>query len=110
MFEELRGELDYADSLGALECDWIEQLRDPAAAGQLDWLVDYPFAEQPCLGALDALRRVARGGPKVVLSDGDTVFQPRRSGNVPTLNAYRSGKRPSLISSDRFLRDPLKSL
>ena len=42
------------------------------------FLVDYPFADRLYPAALDALERLARRGPTVILSDGDVVFQPRK--------------------------------
>ena len=42
------------------------------------YLLDYPFADRLYPGALDVIRHVATGGPAVILSDGDVVFQPRK--------------------------------
>ena len=78
IFEELRGELGYADYLGALERYRIEDLRDPRLLLMSSWLVDYPFADRLYPGALDAVRHVQKWGRPVVLSDGDAVFQPRK--------------------------------
>ncbi|HZZ63419.1 MAG TPA: HAD family hydrolase [Roseiarcus sp.] len=78
IFEELRGELGYADYLGALERYRIEDLHDPRLLLMSSWLVDYPFADRLYPGALDAVQRVRRWGRPVVLSDGDAVFQPRK--------------------------------
>ncbi len=78
IFEDLRGELGYADYLGALERYRVEDLRDPRLLRMSSWLVDYPFAERLYPGALDAVRHVRQWGRPVVLSDGDAVFQPRK--------------------------------
>src|SRR5947209_6869132 len=78
IFEELRGELGYADYLGALERYRIEDLHDPRLLLMSSWLVDYPFADRLYAGALDAVRHVRQWGRPVVLSDGDAVFQPRK--------------------------------
>ena len=78
IFEELRGELGYADYLGALERYRIEDLHDPRLLRMSNWLVDYPFADRLYPGALDAVRHVRQWGRPVVLSDGDAVFQPRK--------------------------------
>jgi FMN phosphatase YigB (HAD superfamily) len=78
IFEELRGELGYADYLGALERYRIEDLHDPRLLLMSSWLVDYPFADRLYAGALDAVRHVRKWGRAVVLSDGDAVFQPRK--------------------------------
>ena len=78
IFEELRGELGYADYLGALERYRVEDLHDPRLLLMSSWLVDYAFADRLYPGALDAVRRVRQWGRPVVLSDGDAVFQPRK--------------------------------
>ena len=78
IFEELRGELGYADYLGALERYRIEDLHEPRLLLMSSWLVDYPFADRLYPGALDAVRHVQKWGRPVVLSDGDAVFQPRK--------------------------------
>ena len=78
IFEELRGELGYADYLGALERYRVEDLHDPRLLLMSSWLVDYPFADRLYPGALDAVRHVQQWGRPVVLSDGDAVFQPRK--------------------------------
>jgi len=78
IFEELRGELGYADYLGALERYRIEDLHDPRLLQMSSWLVDYAFADRLYPGAMDAVRHVRQWGRPVVLSDGDAVFQPRK--------------------------------
>lgn len=78
IFEELRGELGYADYLGALERYRVEDLHDPRLLLMSSWLVDYAFADRLYPGALDAVRHVQKWGRPVVLSDGDAVFQPRK--------------------------------
>ena len=78
IFEDLRGELGYADYLGALERLRIEDMHDPRLLRMSSWLVDYPFADRLYPGALEAVRHVRRWGRPVVLSDGDVVFQPRK--------------------------------
>ncbi len=76
IFEQLRGELGYADYLGALERYRLEAMHDPKVLNMATWLVDYPFADRLYPGALDAVRHVKRWGDPVILSDGDAVFQP----------------------------------
>ena len=78
IFEELRGELGYADYLGALERYRVEQIHDPTVLRMSSWLVDYPFASRLYPGALEVLRHTQQLAPAVVLSDGDAVFQPRK--------------------------------
>lgn len=78
LFEELRGELGYADYLGALQRYRLENLDDPQLLQVSSFLVDYPFAERLYPGALAALTHCGRLGQTVILSDGDVVFQPRK--------------------------------
>jgi FMN phosphatase YigB (HAD superfamily) len=78
LFEELRGELGYADYLGALQRYRAEDLHDPRVLRISNWLADYPFADRLYPRALDAVRHASQWGPTVILSDGDAVFQPRK--------------------------------
>jgi hypothetical protein len=78
LFEELRGELGYADYLGALERYRVEDLHNPRLLRMSSWLVDYPFADRLYPQALEAVAHVRQWGRPVVLSDGDAVFQPRK--------------------------------
>ena len=82
IFERLRDELGYADYLGALQLYRAEVEGRGAQAQALlqmsGFLVDYPFADRLFPGALDAVARMRRLGPCVILSDGDVVFQPRK--------------------------------
>lgn len=78
IFEQLRGELGYADYLGALERFRLEKLHDPRVLRMSSWLVDYPFADRLYSGALNVISHVQQWGPAVILSDGDAVFQPRK--------------------------------
>ena len=82
IFEALRGELGYADYLGALQ-----RYRHDAEHGGADdqrlllmsgFLVDYPFADRLYPRALEVIAQLNRRGPTVILSDGDVVFQPRK--------------------------------
>lgn len=78
IFEQLRGELGYADYLGALQRYRLENLDDPQLLKISFFLIDYPFAHRLYPGALAALARCGRAGVTVILSDGDVVFQPRK--------------------------------
>lgn len=82
LFEKLRAELGYADYLGALQLYRKEiEGKGPEALQLLQmssFLVDYPFADRVFSGATEALARMNREGPAVILSDGDVVFQPRK--------------------------------
>jgi hypothetical protein len=77
-FEDLRGELGYADYLGALERYRLEELHDPQLLRMSSWLVDYPFADRLYSESLEAVKHAQQWGPCVILSDGDAVFQPRK--------------------------------
>jgi len=79
IFERLRSELGYADYLGALQRYRIEAGEDPRLLMVSFYLVDYPFANRLYPGSLDAIEHARRWGPTVILSDGDVVFQPRKT-------------------------------
>src|SRR5919204_6815614 len=53
IFEQLRGELGYADYLGALQRYRVEHPRDPELLNISLFLVDYPFVERLYPGAID---------------------------------------------------------
>ena len=78
IFEDHRRELGYADYLGALQRYRVEHPRDPHLLRISLYLLHYPFADRLYAGAIDAIRRLQRRGPAVILSDGDVVFQPRK--------------------------------
>jgi phosphoglycolate phosphatase-like HAD superfamily hydrolase len=78
IFEQLRGELGYADYLGALQRYRHDHLHDPRLLCLGGFLLDYPFAQRLYPRALDVLARYASLGTTAVLSDGDVVFQPRK--------------------------------
>jgi FMN phosphatase YigB (HAD superfamily) len=78
IFEQLRGELGYADYLGALQRYRGEYPRDPRLLTVSHFLVNYPFANRLFPNSLDVIERVKEWGPAVILSDGDVVFQPRK--------------------------------
>jgi FMN phosphatase YigB (HAD superfamily) len=78
LFEQLRGELGYADYLGALQRYRIENPRDPQLLQVSFFLLEYPFAERLFPGALDVIASAGTRAPVVVFSDGDVVFQPRK--------------------------------
>ncbi len=82
IFEALRGELGYADYLGALQRYRVDtELAldgDPRLLGMSSFLIDYPFREVLYPRALEVVRYLNTFGPSVILSDGDAVFQPRK--------------------------------
>ena len=83
LFEELRGQLGYADYLGALQRCRIEYPHELRLLTVSRFLIDYPFANRLYPNSLDAIKHVQRWGQAALLSDGDVVFQPRK--------AHRSG-------------------
>jgi hypothetical protein len=77
-FEARRKECDYADFLGAVQCAWETSGRDPCWLRAGDFLLDYPFHQHLYPGALDALARLAQVGATWLITDGDSVMQPRK--------------------------------
>jgi len=75
-FEELRGELGYADYLGALQRYRINYPRDFRILAASRFLLDYPFANRLFPNSLDVIEYLRKVGRTVILSDGDVVFQP----------------------------------
>jgi len=89
IFEQLRGELGYADYLGALQRYRIEQPRDPKLLAVSHFMINYPFANRLFPESLDAVSHAQSMGQVAILSDGDVVFQPRkvdRSGLYESFN------------------------
>lgn len=78
IFEQLRGELGYADYLGALQRYRVEHSSDPKLLTVSRFLVNYPFANRLYPNSLDAIEHCRQWGQVVILSDGDVVFQPRK--------------------------------
>jgi FMN phosphatase YigB (HAD superfamily) len=78
IFERLRGDLGYADYLGALQRYRAEYPRDLRLLTVSRFLIDYPFANRLFPNSLDVIERVKKWGPTVILSDGDVVFQPHK--------------------------------
>jgi FMN phosphatase YigB (HAD superfamily) len=82
IFEALRGELGYADYLGALQRYRADVERGMQHDHQLlmmsEFLIDYPFAARLYPRAIETIDRLGRFGETVILSDGDVIFQPRK--------------------------------
>jgi FMN phosphatase YigB (HAD superfamily) len=76
IFEQLRGELGYADYLGALQRYRDKHPRVPHLVCVSEFLINYPFATRLFTDALKVIEHVQQWGPAVILSDGDVVFQP----------------------------------
>src|SRR5206468_10844553 len=89
IFEELRGELGYADYLGALQRYRREHPYDSHLLAVSTYLINYPFANRLFPNSLDVIERCRQLGTVVILTDGDVVFQPRkieRSGLFEAVN------------------------
>ena len=78
IFELLRGQLGYADYLGALQRYRTKHPRDSNVLTVSSFLINYPFANRLFPESLDVVERARTAGPAVILSDGDVVFQPRK--------------------------------
>jgi FMN phosphatase YigB (HAD superfamily) len=78
IFETLRGELGYADYLGALQRYRIENPYDSHLLAVSTYLINYPFANRLFPNSLDVLEYCKTLGQVVILTDGDVVFQPRK--------------------------------
>lgn len=104
IFEELRGELGYADYLGALQRYRLDDMSDPKLLLMSDYLVDYPFADRLYPRALDVIAHLARWGRAVILSDGDVVIQPRKVQRSGLWNAV-GGRVLIYIHKEKMLAD-----
>lgn len=78
IFETLRGELGYADYLGALQRYRVENPYDSHLLAVSTYLINYPFANRLFPNSLDVLEYCKTLGQVVILTDGDVVFQPRK--------------------------------
>ncbi len=104
IFEQLRGELGYADYLGALERLRIERLHDPTLLPTANWLIDYPFADRLYPGALQVVEHARQFGQVVILSDGDAIFQPRKVARSGLWDAF-SGRVLIYVHKENELAD-----
>jgi FMN phosphatase YigB (HAD superfamily) len=107
LFEQLRGQLGYADYLGALERLRLEGLDDPQLLQAVFFFTDYPFASGVYPGALAALARCAQLGPTVILSDGDAVFQPLKVRNAGLWEAV-GGRVLIYVHKEQMLADVVR--
>jgi FMN phosphatase YigB (HAD superfamily) len=75
--KDIRADVGYADYLGVLQ-----RLRgkggEPAYMRLSFFLLDYPFDERRFPGVPETIAHLRTMGRPVILSDGDTVFQPRK--------------------------------
>jgi FMN phosphatase YigB (HAD superfamily) len=86
--KEIRAQVGYADYLGVLQ-----RLRGKQSG--IDYmemsffLLDYPFDERRFPGALETIAHLRTLGRPVIMSDGDTVFQPRKIRRAGLWDAFR---------------------
>lgn len=78
IFEQLRGELGYADYLGALQRYRTRHPYESHLLAVSTYLVNYPFANRLFPNSLDVIERCSEIGSVAILTDGDVVFQPRK--------------------------------
>ncbi|GKS60226.1 hypothetical protein YTPLAS18_37530 [Nitrospira sp.] len=104
IFERIRGELGYADYLGALQRYRLEYPHDPRVLTVSRFLINYPFAERLFSQALDVVAHVKQWGQPVILSDGDVVFQPRKIERSGLLDAV-DGRALIYIHKEQALDD-----
>ncbi len=79
IFDTLRLKHTYVDYLDALQHFRLRNPLDQQCLGAAAFLLDYPFTNLLFPGALDLIARLRVWGPTIIVSDGDAVFQPRRS-------------------------------
>ena len=86
--KDIRAQVGYADYLGTLQ-RLRGQDSDRAYMDLSFFLLDYPFDERRFPGALEAIDHVRTLGRPVIMSDGDTVFQPRKIRRAGLWDAFR---------------------
>jgi FMN phosphatase YigB (HAD superfamily) len=104
LFEELRRQLGYADYLGALQRYRVEYPHDLRLLVVSRFLIDYPFANRLYPNSLDVIQQVQRWGPAALLSDGDVVFQPRKTHRSGLFEAV-AGQVMIYVHKERELAD-----
>jgi FMN phosphatase YigB (HAD superfamily) len=104
IFEALRGELGFADYLGAVQRYRLETLHDPRVLGLASFLLEYPVASRLYPRALDTLAHVGQWGRTVILSDGDAVLQPRKIRRTGIWDAVE-GRVLIYVHKERMLDD-----
>jgi FMN phosphatase YigB (HAD superfamily) len=86
--KEIRAQVGYADYLGSLQ-RLRGQQSSPDFMQMSFFLLDYPFEERRFAGALEAIDHLRTLGRPVIMSDGDTVFQPRKIRRAGLWDAFR---------------------
>lgn len=77
-YDALRDELGYADYLGALRRLAAESMKPAQRESLTAFLLEYPFDQRLYPAALEVIRYLRDWALPVIVSDGDTVFQPRK--------------------------------
>ena len=77
-YDALRDELGYADYLGALRRLAAGNPDGSALESLTAFLLEYPFDRRLYPAALEVIRYLRDWALPVIVSDGDTVFQPRK--------------------------------
>lgn len=89
VYEDVRSEEDYVDFPATVK-RFAAFYKDPGLAEQLQRILDdIPFSEYPYPGVMETIRHLKTFGIVVILSDGDSVFQPQkieRSGLAAAVN------------------------
>ena len=104
LHEDLRGEVGYADYLGAMQRFRLGMESDARVLRLASFLLEYPFASRLYPGALEAVAHCRRWGPTVMLSDGDIVLQPRKFQRAGLWDAVE-GRVLIYIHKERMLDD-----
>lgn len=86
--KDIRSQVGYADYLGALQ-RLRGQASSPEFMGMSFFLLDYPFDERRFPGVLEAIAHLRTIGRPVIMSDGDTVFQPRKIRRAGLWDAFQ---------------------
>lgn len=86
--KEIRDQVGYADYLGALQR--LRGKESSLAFMEMSFfLLDYPFDERRFPGVIEAIDHLRTLGRPVIMSDGDTVFQPRKIRRAGLWDAFR---------------------
>ena len=86
--KSIRADVGYADYLGTLQ-RLRGQESNPSYMALSFFLLDYPFDERRFPGVPEAIAHLRTIGRPVIMSDGDTVFQPRKIRRAGLWDAFR---------------------
>lgn len=105
IFEGIRGELGYADYLGALQRVRTEHPHDLGLLTVSRFLISYPFANRLYPNSLDVIAQARKWGRTALLSDGDVVFQPRKVDRAGLFEAVGAGNVMIYVHKELELAD-----